>query len=65
MDVKCPLCDSDRVIVLVHSLRALCSECMTQWAPPDEHPEVLTAADAAASLREIRTTDGQLPDSGP
>jgi hypothetical protein len=61
--VKCPVCGSDRIIVLVHSLRALCSECMVQWAPPDEHPDVLTAADSAASLREVRTEDGQLPDA--
>jgi hypothetical protein len=61
--VNCPLCNSERVIILVHSLRALCSECMMQWAPPDEHPDVLTAADSAASLREIRTEDGQLPES--
>jgi hypothetical protein len=37
---------------------------MVQWAPSDEHPDVLTAADAAADLREIRLEDGQLPDSG-
>jgi len=61
--VKCPVCESQRVIILVHSLRALCSECMWQWAPPDEHPDVLTAADSAAALREIRTEDGQLPES--
>ena len=61
--MRCPVCESDRVIILVHSLRALCSECMVQWAPSDEHPDVLTAADSAASLREIRTEDGQLPDA--
>jgi hypothetical protein len=62
-DMKCPVCSSKRVIILVHSLRALCSACMWQWAPPDEHPDVLTAADSAAALRQIRTEDGQLPES--
>src|SRR6266542_1650647 len=62
-DVKCPVCDSKRFIILVHSLRALCSQCMWQWAPPHEHPDVLTAADSAAALREIRTDEGQLPGS--
>ena len=62
--MKCPVCQSEHVIILVHSLRALCSDCMVQWAPSDEHPDVLTAADAAADLREIRLEDGQLPDSG-
>jgi hypothetical protein len=55
--VKCPVCHSKRVIVLVHSLRALCSECMWQWAPPDEHPEVLSVADAAEALRAVRLED--------
>jgi hypothetical protein len=36
---------------------------MVQWAPSDEHPDVLTAADSAAALREIREPDGQLPES--
>jgi hypothetical protein len=62
--MNCPVCLSERVIILVHSLRALCSDCMVQWAPSDEHPDVLTAADAAADLREIRLEDGQLPESG-
>jgi hypothetical protein len=61
--VNCPLCHSERVIILVHSLRALCSECMVQWAPSDEHPDVLTAADSATALREIRTEDGELPET--
>ena len=61
--MNCPVCRSERVIILVHSLRALCSDCMVQWAPSDEHPDVLTAADSAAALREIREPDGQLPES--
>jgi hypothetical protein len=36
---------------------------MMQWAPSDEHPDVLTVADSAASLREVRSEDGQLPDA--
>jgi hypothetical protein len=59
--LRCPECESERVIILVHSLRALCSECMAQWAPSDEHPDVLTVADSAAALSEIRTEDGHLP----
>ena len=59
--LRCPECESERVIILVHSLRALCSECMAQWAPSDEHPDVLTVADSAAALSEIRTEDGELP----
>jgi hypothetical protein len=60
-EVNCPECDSERVIILVHSLRALCSECMVQWAPSDEHPDVLALADYAASVREIRTEGGESP----
>jgi len=34
--MRCPACGSDRVLVLVHSLRALCGGCMHQWCPPDD-----------------------------
>lgn len=56
--MTCPACGSKRVIVLVHSLRALCSECMWQWAPPDEHPDVLGTADGAEALRAAWGEDG-------
>jgi hypothetical protein len=33
--LTCPECGSDRIVVLVHSLRALCGACLWQWAPPE------------------------------
>lgn len=49
--MQCPECGSERVIVLVHSLRALCGACMKQWTPGDEGDSVKIARTAAALSR--------------
>ena len=46
--MRCPECGSERVLVLVHSLRALCGACMYQWCPPDDFELIRVARGAAA-----------------
>jgi hypothetical protein len=48
--MRCPDCASDRIIILVHSLRALCAECLSQWSPEISVGEVDGAADVAEVL---------------
>jgi hypothetical protein len=44
------------VLVLVHSLRALCGTCMYQWSPPDDL-ELIRVARGAAALSETIAMD--------
>ena len=60
--MRCPECGSDRVLVLVHSLRALCGACMHQWCPPED-AEMLRVARGAAALSETIAMD--LPPDDP
>jgi hypothetical protein len=48
--MRCPVCESDRIIILVHSLRALCAECLWQWSPEVPVSKVLGAAELAEAL---------------
>jgi hypothetical protein len=48
--MRCPVCESDRIIILVHSLRALCAECLWQWSPEIPVSKVLGAAELAEAL---------------
>jgi hypothetical protein len=48
--MRCPVCESDRIIILVHSLRALCAECLWQWSPEIPVSKVLGAAELAQAL---------------
>lgn len=48
--MRCPVCESDRIIILVHSLRALCAECLWQWSPEITVSKVLGAAELAEAL---------------
>jgi hypothetical protein len=54
--MRCPECGSKRVLVLVHSLRALCGACMYQWCPPDD-TELIRVARGAAALSETIAMD--------
>jgi hypothetical protein len=54
--MRCPECGSKRVLVLVHSLRALCGACMYQWCPPDDS-ELIRVARGAAALSETIAMD--------
>ena len=51
--MRCPECGSERVLVLVHSLRALCGACMHQWCPPDDFELMRVARGAAAISKTI------------
>ncbi len=51
--MRCPQCGSKRVLVLVHSLRALCGACMYQWCPPDDVDLMRVARGAAAISQTI------------
>jgi hypothetical protein len=48
--MRCPVCESDRIIILVHSLRALCAECLWQWSPETPLSKVLGAVELAEAL---------------
>lgn len=54
--MRCPECGSNRVLVLVHSLRALCGACMHQWCPPDD-VELMRVARGAAELSKTIAMD--------
>jgi hypothetical protein len=53
--MRCPDCGSDRIIILVHSLRALCAECLSQWSP--EISVGMEKLDGAAELAEVLYMD--------
>ena len=55
--MRCPECGSDRVIVLVHSLRALCGACMNQWTPGDDEVDSVKIARSAAALSRTFALD--------
>ena len=55
--MQCPECGCERVIVLVHSLRALCGACMKQWTPGDEKGDSVTIARSAAALSRTFALD--------
>jgi hypothetical protein len=48
--MRCPVCESDRIIILVHSLRAMCAECLWQWSPEIPVSKVLGASELAEAL---------------
>lgn len=56
--MKCPTCGSDYLIVLVHSLRVLCANCLHQWSPDVPLDEVLGAAELAEALRGTPSASG-------
>jgi hypothetical protein len=58
--MRCPVCESDRIIILVHSLRALCAECLWQWSPEIPVSKVLGAAELAEALY-TEATQGEAP----
>jgi hypothetical protein len=55
--MQCPECGSDRVIVLVHSLQALCGACMKQWVPGDDDEASAKIARSAAALSRTFALD--------
>ena len=55
--MRCPACGSDRVIVLVHSLRALCGACMNQWNPGEDESGKIGVARTAAALSRTFALD--------
>jgi hypothetical protein len=55
--MQCPECTSDRILVLVHSLRALCGACMHQWTPSEQDDESLGIANTAAALSRTFALD--------
>ena len=55
--MQCPECGADRVIVLVHSLRALCGACMNQWNPGDDDEASIKIARSAAALSRTFALD--------
>jgi hypothetical protein len=55
--MRCPVCGSDRVIVLVHSLRALCGACMNQWTQGDDERDRIGIARTAAALSRTFALD--------
>ena len=55
--MQCPECGSDRVIVLVHSLRALCGACLKQWTPGDDDVRSFQIAHTAAALSRTFALD--------
>jgi hypothetical protein len=55
--MQCPECGADRVIVLVHSLRALCGACMKQWNPGDDEGDSDKIAHSAAALSRTFALD--------
>jgi hypothetical protein len=48
--MRCPRCSSERVIVLVHSLRALCGGCMHQWNPTEDELDLITDLPQASDI---------------
>jgi hypothetical protein len=55
--MQCPECSSDRVVILVHSLRALCGACMHQWTPGDDELASNEIARTAAALSRTFALD--------
>jgi len=55
--MRCPECGADRVIILVHSLRALCGACMNQWIPGDDEGDSDMIARSAAALSRTFALD--------
>jgi len=48
--MRCPRCSSEHVIVLVHSLRALCGGCMHQWSPTEDELDLTTDLPQASEM---------------
>ena len=63
--MRCPDCGSERVVILVHSLRALCGKCMKQWSPGDDEMESIGIARTAAALSRTFTLDLTPASEGP